>query len=203
MADRKPYNDDFSPKGVEGWTQRIDNRLVVYINPTDSREDWISNFKAWPERLCPGSKIWVHAGYRAYAYWLKGYLQAEITRADTEEVILIGYSMGGGIAQVLYVLARVANGAIRSVSDDYTIGDQDADIIEVETGASNRTITLPTLVDNIGRIIKIVKADSGAGNVVIDGEGAETINGSTTISLTSQYDVAIVIAGSGGWYAQT
>ena len=85
-------------------------------------------------------------------------------------------------------------------SADYTITDDDADVFEITTGATDRTVTLPTLADNTGRIIRIVKADSGSGKVTIDGEGAETIDGETTIDIDSQYDYALVQAGASSWY---
>jgi len=76
-----------------------------------------------------------------------------------------------------------------SVSGDTVISDNDGytDIF-VTTGASNVTITLPTLADNLGRSIKIIKVDSGTGSVICDGEGTEKINEVETIHLTKQFD---------------
>jgi hypothetical protein len=85
-------------------------------------------------------------------------------------------------------------------SADYTILDTDPDIIEVTTAATDLTITLPTLADNQGRRIKIAKVDDGAGKVTIDCEGAETIDGVTNIDIDSQYDMAVLEAGSTGWH---
>ncbi len=61
--------------------------------------------------------------------------------------------------------------------------------IEFSTGASNRTVTLPTIASSIGLILNIVKVDSGVGEVIIDGDGAETINGAATLNVVNQYDV--------------
>ena len=75
-----------------------------------------------------------------------------------------------------------------AVIADYTITDTDEYCgLDVTTGASTKTITLPTLADNQGRIIRCCKEDPGAGAMTLDGEGAELINGSTTLSTTVQY----------------
>lgn len=73
-------------------------------------------------------------------------------------------------------------------SANYTITDTDGyDVILVSTGSSDRTITLPTAADNTGRIIRFKKTDSGTGNVILDGEGSETIDGKTTRRIYTQY----------------
>lgn len=91
---------------------------------------------------------------------------------------------------------------INSVSSaNYTILDTDGyHTIEVNTGASDRTVTLPTVADNSGRAIVITKTDSGAGYVIIDGEGAETVNGDTTVSLHHQYDSITVQSNGSEWF---
>lgn len=75
-----------------------------------------------------------------------------------------------------------------SVSADYTITDVDKiKTVFVTTGASTKTITLPTAADNRDRVIEVMKVDSGAGYVTIDGEGAETIDGYVTRTIFNQY----------------
>ena len=69
-------------------------------------------------------------------------------------------------------------------SADYTVTDTDGiRTILMTTGASNRTVTLPTAADNTGRLLRIKKIDTGAGTCIIDGENSETIEGSTTQTL--------------------
>lgn len=86
-------------------------------------------------------------------------------------------------------------------SADYTVLDADGyRSILVTTGAANRTITLPTAADNTDRILDIIKVDSGAGDVIVDGEGVETINGSTTRTLSGQWDRISVLCDGTSWY---
>ena len=95
----------------------------------------------------------------------------------------------------------VAKSGVKAVaSADYTILDNDGySIVNVTTGASDRTMTLPTAADNAGRYITIAKADSGAGFVIVDGEGAETINGAATNTLHVQYAFLTLLCNGTTW----
>lgn len=85
-------------------------------------------------------------------------------------------------------------------TEDYTILDDDHYVfILVTTGASNRTVTLPTASANSGRVFYILKVDSGAGEVIVDGEGGETIEGFTTVRLVNQYDWIGIIGDGSNW----
>ncbi|KKM94588.1 hypothetical protein LCGC14_1196870, partial [marine sediment metagenome] len=92
-------------------------------------------------------------------------------------------------------------GNIKVVSSaNYIVLDGDGyKVVLVTTGASDRTITLPTASANKRRQLTVIKADSGAGKVIIDGEGAETINGATTENLVSQYDYLKVVCDGSNW----
>jgi hypothetical protein len=86
-------------------------------------------------------------------------------------------------------------------SADYTVTDTDGyRTIAVTTGASDRTVTLPTASANTDRRLTIIKADSGAGDVIIDGEGSETINGSTTVTLSGQYASLDIVCDGSNWF---
>ena len=87
-----------------------------------------------------------------------------------------------------------------AISADYTItDDDDVQHIQVTTGASDVTITLPTLADNPLRLLYITKVDSGAGEVIIDGEGTETVSGDLTRTIMFQYTTAQLKAGATEW----
>lgn len=61
------------------------------------------------------------------------------------------------------------------------------DWVDMTTGATNKTVTFPATPSTDDRI-KVSKADAGAGNVDIAGNG-NNINGSATDLITSQYTV--------------
>jgi hypothetical protein len=92
--------------------------------------------------------------------------------------------------------------ATSAKSGSYTVLDTDGiGTILVTTGASNRTITLPTASDNAGRMITVKKVDSGAGRITIAPEGSETVDGRTTgVLLFLQYESAQVVSDGSNWH---
>jgi len=90
---------------------------------------------------------------------------------------------------------------------DYTILDDDGyDAILVTTGTGNKTITLPTAENNIGRKILILKIDSDSGMVIIDGEGVEQIRTGgevygNTIELLNKHDMVSLLCDGIQWWA--
>lgn len=54
--------------------------------------------------------------------------------------------------------------------------------------------------DTLGGIVYVVKKSVAANQLDINADGAETIEGSGTISLLAQWDFVIVQAGDGVWY---
>lgn len=95
----------------------------------------------------------------------------------------------------------IIKSSVHDAVADYTVLDTDGyETINMTTGAADKTITLPTAADNDGRTIKIVKVDSGAGDLILDGEGAETINGATTFTLKQQYDSLTVRCNATAWF---
>jgi hypothetical protein len=89
-----------------------------------------------------------------------------------------------------------------AASASYTVLDGDGyDTILVTTGNTDRTITLPTAVDNSGRKLTIKKVDSGTGTVTVDGEGSETIDGATTKVLSAQYTSLAIQCDGSAWHA--
>ncbi len=77
--------------------------------------------------------------------------------------------------------------SVKTVSSaNYVILDNDGfSIFLVTTGASDRTITLPTAANNAGREFSIKKVDNGAGAMIISG----TIDGASSYTVTQQYAV--------------
>lgn len=95
-----------------------------------------------------------------------------------------------------------ATPTVNTVTDaNYTILDDDGfGTILVSTGASNRTITLPTASANTNRVIRIKKTDSGTGQAILEGEGAETIDGAATYPLYFQNNFVEVVCNGTAWF---
>jgi hypothetical protein len=77
------------------------------------------------------------------------------------------------------------------------------EIVAVTTGATDKTMTLPT--DPVcSKKYKIIKVDAGAGDCIITASGTNTISDgvTTSYSLTNQYDYTVLMFEdtSGVWY---
>ena len=107
--------------------------------------------------------------------WLRQYLQQIVTEVQSL----------GGAASV-------------SVSEDYTALAGDKSIF-VDASGADVTVTLPTAVGIAGKEYAISKRDASANVVVIDGAGAETINGAVTLVMSNQYDAAIFTSDGVEW----
>lgn len=112
------------------------------------------------------------------------------TAPTAYEICLATFTLTGGGTFTFSVALRdyspgiLPKSNLHSVSADYTVLDTDnyTDIL-VTTSTTNRTITLPAVKNNNGRIIRIEKVDAGNAFVIIDGAGSETINGDLTVSI--------------------
>jgi hypothetical protein len=88
------------------------------------------------------------------------------------------------IATVVTSSPFTITGALQYLIDDDTIG-------------AAATVNLPAAAG--GGLITIKKIGSTA-NVTIDGNGAETIDGTTTIILTSQYESVSLVSDGSNWF---
>lgn len=87
----------------------------------------------------------------------------------------------------------------RALSEDTTLTT--SDIVIIGTGGeSGITLTLPAAASSQYKYYCIVKVDSGAGAVAIDANESETINGNTTLSLSAQYDSAVIWCDGTEWF---
>jgi len=85
---------------------------------------------------------------------------------------------------------------------DLGVGTNGAAKTIIMNNAAAATITLPSAVGLEGREydIKKVSATGGGRTVTIDGAGTETIDGSLTFALVSQYEAITVISDGANWW---
>ena len=122
------------------------------------------------------------------------YIKAAADGSDLALAVFTGFDLAGARIKELGYYHEAK-------SDSYPVTDSDGvSVLLVTTGGSNRTVTLPTAAANDGRVITIKKVDSGAGTLIIDGEGAETIDGDATKIITSIYDFIEVICDGSAWH---
>ncbi len=116
------FNDDKTKTGIEGWYEVKNDTLVFFIKATSNLEDWISDLTAFPVPVMLGSGLgFCHAGYKAYAYWMAAYIMAiKENNPGIKNVVVTGYSMGGGIAQIVGVIIQnwITLGKVKVISID-------------------------------------------------------------------------------------
>ncbi len=91
---------------------------------------------------------------------------------------------------------------VTEVDSDYEASKTDW-YIGVENTSAPRTVTLPALNSMKDGAVIIVKDESGAcstNNITVEGYGAETIDGSSSYLLDTDYAAVHLIKRPGGWF---
>jgi hypothetical protein len=91
---------------------------------------------------------------------------------------------------------------ITAKSASATLTSLDQGIVEITTGASVITITLPSAVTS-GLRYTIKKIDSGTGTVTIATTSGQTIDGATTKVINARYASATVVSNGASWNVVT
>jgi hypothetical protein len=85
-----------------------------------------------------------------------------------------------------------------SADDTQAVNDANK-VLGVDASGGAKTITLPTAASIGGRVYSVIKTDSGANTVTLDGDGSETIDGLTTQVLRQQFDALTVVSNGTNW----
>jgi hypothetical protein len=132
------------------------------------------------------------------------YLTANTTAAGTWRTFRYGASTAQAQASTLAGFGLTATGSTLSQStpvtlfnSNFTAGGSDRAKMLVWTGGLG-TLTLPT-ASSVGGDWFIAVRNGGSGNLVIDPQGAETINGAASLTLTPG-DSATAVTDGTSWY---
>lgn len=80
----------------------------------------------------------------------------------------------------------------------------DNTIIRVDATSAPITLTLPSLSSvPVGKYYIVMKIDVSGNAVTVDGSGAETINGASSKSITTQFQTLYLWNSGGGWFASS
>lgn len=89
--------------------------------------------------------------------------------------------------------------AVTSQSADYTALSTDA-VILVDATSATRILTLPAAASNVGKLFYIKSIGTPGVNVVlVDGNGAETIDGFANFNMTMADEVAVIQSDGTNW----
>lgn len=113
-------------------------------------------------------------------------------------VTSVDVSPAGGRQTKTFILNHQKS--VRTVSTNYTALASDY-MIGVDTTAGNVTVTLPTAASAVGQAY-VVKKVAGANNAVIDGNGAETIDGAATQTITTLWASMTVRSTGTTWWVE-
>ena len=136
------------------------------------------------------------AGMTRYMQAVNQFLQETLSdaRADLDTADGSTTSLAARVAAL-----ESATLSIKYATTDYTILDDDGyDIVMVDSRGGNVTITLPTLAANQSRQITVIAQYLG-GQITVDGEGAEKIDGIAAVVLQSKDDFVTVVGTATEW----
>ena len=213
-------------QSISGGTEAGDDLTLGSTAHATKGQIWMQDPIVFPEQLGDiesyyGNTLGAAYGYvrgveencifwrsRTYFRWYINCL-ADSGISDSMQLSAVGLNLPVGLMTPKISLSGPIKSTNLSKIADYTITDTDPDIVVVWTLSGHATITLPTVADNTGRIITvIIGGNPGAYNCIVDGEGAETINGAATKTNSDQYSylrllstgsVWLIIGSSGTW----
>lgn len=100
------------------------------------------------------------------------------------------------------VLKALQTGYLSVSTTPVTLSATTDQMVKVDASGGARTVNLPAASGLSGLFYTIIKSDSSANNVTIDGNASETINGATTYLLTSQYQSVVLRCDGSNWLTQ-
>lgn len=118
------------------------------------------------------------------------------------EIYIIEFTNGGTISCTKNIalkdnLAAFFNAMLDVQNKSANYNALTGQIVKMTTGAAGKTVTLPAVVVGQNLVASVVKVDSGAGAVTVDTPDGKKINGSSTHTLSSQWDKNKYISDNG------
>ena len=86
------------------------------------------------------------------------------------------------------------------ITTPVTLTDDDHIVlVDDDTVGGAVTVNLPASADSHGNIYTIKKLGT-TGNITVDANGSETIDGATTLVITAQYDAPKIYCNGSNWF---
>ncbi len=125
------------------------------------------------------------------------------TAVETSTALTIDASQNVGIGITAPLSTLDVSGSlglkVTSLSSATTLSAAHNVVLASDAGGSF-TITLPAAASNAARTYYIKKTNSSSDIITIDGNGAETIDGATTLVLYIQNDACRIVCDGSAWY---
>lgn len=128
-------------------------------------------------------------------------LPASITADNADEIPIWDTSAGAYRKQTRAIFLSGLSGNLSTTTKtaNYTALSTDQVILVNATGG-NVTIALPAAATVAGHVYYIKKIDSSGNSVIIDPNGAETIDGASTVTTTTQYESFTIVSDGVAWF---
>lgn len=144
-----------------------------------------------------------HGAYGPYSVILGGQ-DHNIPSTASNTVILGGSGIKAVDSESVYVPRIISKGGLgcdmQTISTDITLNRLVHCTVLGDASGGNITLTLEPAADCKGVIYTVKKIDSSGNDVIIDANGSETIDGSTTQSMSVQNARFIIQCDGTAWY---
>ena len=133
-------------------------------------------------------------------------LSRDIVEASSNSEAKVSWSAGTKTV-IATPSAALLDTAVKAKTANYTVLlDDFNDVITGDSSAispATLTVTLPTVASARVGFRLTVKNIGSSGTVIVDGNGAETIDGDATKTLSLQYDTIVLICDGSNWLSVT
>lgn len=98
----------------------------------------------------------------------------------------------------VYIYIRETYKITTITSSTYTAGNEFVILCNDDVAGGAITVNLPTAIGISGKMYHIKKLGT-TGNITVDGNGSQTIDGATTAVLTTQYESIQIVSDGANW----
>lgn len=196
MAGNTTEGSDVVDSGARLWKLRHG----LLVNPTNLVDNG-TGFTTYALRVSQGNSVGIGADL-SHAYF-QSFGSADLRLNDLgNNVYVCGHGGQLGVGKNTSASVLDVGGAIATTygaqTSSYTATATDSFIDADATGGAV-TITLPTAVTCPGREYTIKRINSGANAVTVATTSSQTIDGSTTFTLSAQNSTVVVVSNGANW----
>lgn len=157
-------------------------------NDLKSLVDW-SPKSVWDESTAPTAGDDEDDDFFPGSFWL---------RTDTTPARLF-VCQSSTAASAVWIPLTPPLRFLASKTAAYTITTSD-DIVLCNASSGAFTVTLPTASGNTGLQFVVKRLNSGSNAVTVATAGGQTIDGASTVSLSSQYEFITLVSDGSNWF---
>jgi hypothetical protein len=182
---------------VQGAYDTVAGRMTLVLGADSDVESYV---EVVADQMIIANRFWISSTFNRSITKFEAFSETEATSTTTGSVVVSG---GVGIAKNVHIggdlyAPKVGVTTITDAQSPYTVLATDS-YIGVDNGASAVTINLPA--GTAGRKITIYDyaGTASLGTITINRASTNTINGSTSTTLTTNYQSVTLLFTGGNW----